>query len=171
MGTDRELISTVTAVAGAREEGEADNNGVINHIFGAGLTLAGILSLERVDADVAERIRDAIDVLDAAVGELRTAALAEIVGEDAAGSENASALVASGRRRLSSLSIDGVFAYAVGSHDFCRAADNALWAHESDGLLLSARSGALLARRDGKVFYDVDSNAPLYFEDEPEALT
>jgi hypothetical protein len=177
MGTDRELTSTVAAAAAEREQGQADAaNGVINRIFRAGLTLAGILSLERVDAEVAERIRDAIDALDAVVGELRTAALAEVVGEDAARSEGETeteaenALSASGRRRLSGLAINGVFAYAVGRHDFYRAADNVLWAHESDGWLLSARSGVPLARRDGTVFYDVDSNAPLYYEDEPAVL-
>ena len=43
--------------------------------------------------------------------------------------------------------------------------DHELWAHESDGLLLSARSGTPFARRDGRVFYDVETHVPLYYED------
>ena len=70
-----------------------------------------------------------------------------------------------GRRRLTRFSAAEDFAYAVGSYDFYRAADHTLWAHESQGLLLSARSGTPLARRNGNIFYDIDSNTPLYFED------
>ena len=53
---------------------------------------------------------------------------------------------------------------------FTALADHELWAHESDGLLLSARFGTPLARRIGNVFYDIDTNAPLYHEDRPDAL-
>jgi hypothetical protein len=70
-----------------------------------------------------------------------------------------------GRRYLCSVEDDEVFAYARPSgHDFFRAADHMPWAHESDGLLLSARSGAPLARRAGNVFHDITSDAPLYYE-------
>ena len=165
MGTDHDLISsTAAAERGLLESHDA----VVNRIFGAGLALAGILSLERVDAEVAERLREAIGSLDAAVVELRTAALAEVVAGNAARPARRDPGTASARRRLSGVSIDDdVFAYAVGRFDFYRAADHSLWAHESDGLLLSVRSGAPLARRDGNLFYDLASNAPLYFEEAP----
>ena len=68
------------------------------------------------------------------------------------------------RRRLCTFAFDEVFAYAMHGHDFYRVGDNSLWAHESEDLLLSARSGRPLARRTGNVFYDFDSNAPLYYE-------
>jgi len=40
-----------------------------------------------------------------------------------------------------------------------------LRAHESDDLLLSARFGTPLARRSGNVFYDIETDIPLYRED------
>ena len=138
---------------------------VVNHIFATGLTLAGILSLHSVDAQVAERLHDAIHELDTAIHELRTAVLAS---RDA---DNELRLVAlpdaptpNRHRRLSHVANNAVFAYAAGGHDFYRAHDNELWAHESDDLLLSARSGAPLARRVGKMFHDIATNAPLYHE-------
>ena len=51
------------------------NQRVINRVFGVGLTLAGALSLGRLDTEVADRLRDAIDQLDAVVRELQHAAL------------------------------------------------------------------------------------------------
>lgn len=77
--------------------------------------------------------------------------------------------IPNGHRRLCRLTANEVFAYAVG-HDFHRAADHELWAHESEGLLLSARFGTPLARRIGNVFYDITTNEPLYREDRPAAL-
>ena len=35
---------------------------------------------------------------------------------------------------------------------------------EQDGVLLSARSGEPLARRRGKVFFELELNQPLYYE-------
>jgi len=49
---------------------------VIDHIFGAGLGLAAILSLDRLDAAVAERVREALNALDTAVAKMRAAAYA-----------------------------------------------------------------------------------------------
>ena len=50
-------------------------------------------------------------------------------------------------------------------HDFFRASDHELWAHESDDLLISARSGTPLAHRVGDVFYALETDTPLYYED------
>jgi hypothetical protein len=58
-----------------------------------------------------------------------------------------------------------MFAYAARGTGFFRASDRTLWAHEHDGVLLSARSGAPLAHRVGNVFYDLESELPLYIED------
>ena len=70
-----------------------------------------------------------------------------------------------GCRYLCSVDDGEAFAYATPTgHDFFRAADHMPWAHESDGLLLSARSGAPLARRAGTVFYDVTNDQLLYYE-------
>ena len=141
------------------------HNDVIRRIFGVGLTLAAILSLERVDDEVAERLRDALGVLDTSVADLRTTALEHQTTQGTAQAEVPREATTTGSRRLRRCSVDEVFAYAVNRCDFLRAADNALWAHESDGLLLSARFGTPLARREGRIFYDLDSHAPLYFED------
>ncbi|HEY5013239.1 MAG TPA: hypothetical protein VIK61_11130 [Acidimicrobiia bacterium] len=53
------------------------------------------------------------------------------------------------------------FAYAR-VHDFYRASDHALWAHLRDGQLISARSGHPLAYQIGSVFYDTDTDQPIY---------
>jgi hypothetical protein len=57
-----------------------------------------------------------------------------------------------------------VVAYAPRGHDFYRASDDVLWAHESEGRLLAARSGTMLARKSGRVYYDADNDAPLYYQ-------
>lgn len=60
---------------------------------------------------------------------------------------------------------DGVvFAYADHGHDFIRASDRELWAVERDDVLVSARSGVVLARRRGRVFFAAETDAPLYYE-------
>ena len=68
------------------------------------------------------------------------------------------------RRRLNDIRTDEVFAYAVGRHDFRRASDFALWAYESDDVLLAARTGEPFARRYGNVFFDLESHLPIYYE-------
>ncbi len=148
------------------EHNSADlHDRVINHIFGSGLTLAGILSAQQVDAGTAERLNAVIVQLDAAVRDLRSAAIAHVVEDQRESAKRLGPVPPEWRRRLWRLSVDEVFAYAVAGHDFYRAGDRMLWAHESDGLLLSARSGTPLARRDGQVFYDIESGLPLYYED------
>ena len=81
------------------------------------------------------------------------------------GDDPAGATRLDGRRYLCSVDDGEVFAYATPTgHDFFRNADHMPWAHESDGLLLSARSGAPLARRSGTVFYDITNDELLYYE-------
>jgi hypothetical protein len=55
-----------------------------------------------------------------------------------------------------------VFAYARG-HDYIRRSDRTLWAHISDGVLISARSGEPLAYQVGNAFYDYNTRQPLYY--------
>jgi hypothetical protein len=55
------------------------------------------------------------------------------------------------------------FAYARGN-DFIRCSDHTLWAHLTDGQLLSARSGNLLAYQRDNVFYDANTHQPIYYQ-------
>ncbi len=153
---------------------------VITHIFGCGLTLAGIMGRADIGDDVARRLQDVIEELDTALNTIRHAALAALVADRdqhpdapahdvivAADPEPVTPVLvgSDGARRRLSRFADDAFAYALHGHDFYRMSDHELWAHESDGLLLSARSGTPLARRDGHVFYDIETNVPLYYED------
>jgi hypothetical protein len=57
---------------------------------------------------------------------------------------------------------DERFAYARG-RDYIRGSDHTLWAHLSDGVLISARSGEPVAyERDGAL-YDYHSRKPVYY--------
>jgi len=58
---------------------------------------------------------------------------------------------------------DTVFAYARG-HDFIRRSDDTLWAHLSEGSLISARSGNCLAYQVGSVFHDAVTHVPVYYK-------
>jgi hypothetical protein len=148
---------------------------------GAELALASIVGLDTIDANVAGQLRDVIDQLEAVANELRSADVAfwvrnpdlrpdqasrlTIVRPASSWMEDARPMRAEGRRYLCNFEDGQVFAYATPSgHDFFRATDDTPWAHESDGLLLSARSGTPLAVRSGRVFHDVTSNEALYFE-------
>ena len=92
------VLSAMGAESDPRHEGCADGarDRVISHVYSAGLTLAAVLGMPRVEGELQNRVRDALAMLDLAIQELQTAAF---------------------------------------------------------------------ARRDGDVFYDVTTNAPLYFED------
>ena len=57
-----------------------------------------------------------------------------------------------------------VFAYADRGHEFVRASDRELWAVERDDALVSARSGEPLAYKRGRVYFDADTEQPLYYE-------
>jgi hypothetical protein len=54
------------------------------------------------------------------------------------------------------------FAYARGQ-EFIRYGDHARWARLADDQLFSLRSGACIAYRVGRVYYDAISEEPLYY--------
>lgn len=57
-----------------------------------------------------------------------------------------------------------VFAYAERGHEFVRASDRESWAVERDDALVSVRSGYVLARRIGRVYFATDNDQPRYYE-------
>ena len=57
-----------------------------------------------------------------------------------------------------------VFAYAERGNELIRASDRELWAVERDDVLVSVRSGEVLARRRGRVYFGADTDEPLYYE-------
>jgi len=57
-----------------------------------------------------------------------------------------------------------VFAYVERGSEFFRASDHQLWATEREDLLVSARSGTALAQRRGKVYFDLETDTPIYYE-------
>jgi len=69
-----------------------------------------------------------------------------------------------GTRRLCRFDDGEPFAYVRHAHDFYRVRDHMLWAQEIDDLLVSSRSGAPLARRQGAVYYDAETGLPLFYE-------
>ena len=140
------------------------------------------MSRYRVDDDVADHLSDVIDELDGAIRELRSDALDSAIRDRDARvratqpdmqsvrlMRPATAPVrfhpSDVRRRLCRIVDDEVFAYAMRGNEFIRECDHTLWAHERDGLLVSARSSTPFARRVGDTFYDLESDAPLYYED------
>jgi hypothetical protein len=149
---------------------------LINHLFRSGLSLAAVLSLPRVEGGVAARLRDVLDQLDAAIGEVRHLALtAALTAANAqsplsrmpAQPEPTRSLHLGTEHRRSQLcrfAVDEVFAYALSGHDFYRVSDDELWAHECDGFLLAPHSGVPFARRVGRAFCEVESAEPLYYE-------
>jgi hypothetical protein len=157
------------------------HDAAINHVFRCGLRLAAVVRRPDVNDEVAQRLGDAIEDLDLAVSVLRRAAFTALVADrdrHADTSEPDPTIVVapdppvaehlaptSARRCLRRIFDDGVFAYAMRGHDFYRASDHVLWAHESDDLLLSARSGTPFARRVADVFYDLETDVPLYYHD------
>jgi len=54
---------------------------LVNHLFGSGLTLAAVLNLQGLDREVSNRVRDVIEQLDAAIGEIRQLAIAAVAIE------------------------------------------------------------------------------------------
>ena len=57
-----------------------------------------------------------------------------------------------------------VFAYVARGKEFVRMRDHGLWAVEHDDVLVSARSGAPLAYRRGRVYFATETDEPLYYE-------
>jgi hypothetical protein len=73
-------------------------------------------------------------------------------------------------RYLCRVDDNSLHAYASTRRDFHLASDDSLWAHESHGWLLGATTGARFAHRVGSIYYDAQTEAPVYFEtNEPPA--
>jgi len=69
-----------------------------------------------------------------------------------------------GVRTLCRFDDGAIFAYVDHGHEFIRASDRELWAVERDDSLVSARSGEVLAQRRGRVYFDVETGEPVYYE-------
>ena len=67
-------------------------------------------------------------------------------------------------RYLCRVDDNSLHAYASTRRDFHLASDDTLWAHESHGWLLAASSGTQFAHRVGNIYYDAQTEAPMYFE-------
>jgi len=76
----------------------------------------------------------------------------------------ADAILSAHPRCLCRFEDGAVFAYAERGREFIRASDRELWAVERDDMLVSARSGAQLALRRGRVYFSADTDEPLYYE-------
>jgi len=132
----------------------------VGYLFQSGLAISNLVADARTDATTGAVLRDVSERIDAAVREIRGAAVTRV-------SDQRARLARSDRadgRVLRRVNIDEVFAYAVGATDFYRATDDELWARDAQGLLVSARSGTPLARREGNLYYDPESGVPLYYE-------
>ncbi len=58
---------------------------------------------------------------------------------------------------------DQLFAHAPGRRDFFKEGDDdVVWAHESHGWLVAAKSGQTLAHRTGDVYYGATDGKRLY---------
>src|SRR5690242_15311230 len=75
-------------------------------------------------------------------------------------------------RYLYTTADDQLFAHAPGRRDFFKEGDDRVWAHESHGYLIAAKSGQTLAHRTGDVYYGVVDGERLYrVSSEPAAGT
>jgi hypothetical protein len=156
---------------------------VVDRLFGSGLVLTRAARGDGVSEAVRACLHDVIDELDAAIAEVRSAALAGVTGTREArvipaGRRSVVTLVpdidgapdgASPRRCLRRVDTGEEFAYAMRGTHFFRASDGASWARQRGDTLVATRSGAHLAQRVGQVFYDVESHRPLYYESVGEA--
>ncbi len=67
-------------------------------------------------------------------------------------------------RCLCRVADDELFAYVARGNEFVRISDHAVWAVEHDDVLVSARSGAPLAYRRGRLYFASDTDQPIYYE-------
>jgi hypothetical protein len=65
-------------------------------------------------------------------------------------------------RYLYTTADDQLFAHAPGRRDFFKEGDDRVWAHESHGWLIAAKSGETLAHRTGDVYYGAVDGERLY---------
>ena len=130
---------------------------VIRDLHESALALTTILHEPGVSARVVETLNAAIRALDDAIRDVRTTVFA-------ARPPDTQLLRRIHHRYLVRIEDEVVIAYADGGHDYRRVHDDTLWAHESDGTLLSSRSGTPIARRSGSTYYDTVTNIALYYE-------
>ena len=125
-----------------------------------GLALAIVLNeRDRLDDRAVEALTTASALLDRAVRDVHATAFA------VRGQLRPRSPVSAQRRYVVRIEDEAVIAYCDGDgHDFRRVHDDSVWAHESEGTLLSARSGTPIARRSGIVYYDPVTDLPLYYE-------
>ena len=168
------------ADAGVATDGAADLYGrVVNRLFRSGLDIASIASHPSVNDDIRAPLGRVVDQLEGAIAKLRIAALASAVSNGIPSVDAPPAVLAATdpqagtrdepttpRRLLRRVTDHALFAYAMRGHDFYRARDDQLWADDSDGTLLSARTGTPFAVGVGNVFYDNETDAALYYEAE-----
>jgi len=128
-------------VPGAPDDAESDRRRKL--VFAATLRLARVMTNAPIEPAVADQLIEVIDDLDAAIRLRSAPELAHPV-------------------RICRFADGEEFAYQHG-HDFFRASDHRVWAHQSGDLLLSARSGTPFARAVGKAFHDVETGVPLYY--------
>ena len=134
---------------------------VVRQLHACGLALATLVREARVlDGSIAETLSAVQATLDLAVRDIHATTFAvrqQLRPQAAADSDGH-------RRYVIRIEDEAVLAYADGDgHDFRRVHDDSIWAHESDGTLLSARSGTPIARRSGIVYYDAVNDIPLYY--------
>ena len=123
------------------------------HVFRAGLLLASARNLARPDGSAIAQIDHARAELDLIAAKIHTTGLSEVVAPDE---------MPFRARRLRR--VESTFAYLRDGTDWVRVADGRLWAQESEHVLYSANGGRALARRDGRVFDDMETQVPLYCE-------
>ena len=133
---------------------------VIRDVQECALSLTSLLGSRLASSDpTAETLQCALETLDRLIRDIRTTAFSvreQLRSSDAHPSRTST-------RFLIRVEDEVVIAYMDG-HDFRRVHDDSLWGHDSDGLLLSARSGSTLARRNGHIYYDTVTSLPLYYE-------
>jgi len=140
-------------------------DGLNDHVHRAGLALASARNVCR-DSAVAASLDQVSGQLDLLVAEIHAAAHSQAVTP----SEDDSQRIPLYARRLRHIESGTAFAYLHGDGEWVRAADGAVWAYESDGVLRSARSGHAFARRRGAVFYDIETHTPLYCEEQAPGI-
>jgi hypothetical protein len=158
-GADRTRGGTVVS-SGSGDDSAHALDRAVNRLFGSGVLIADLLHDPGLDPEIATRLRAVAEGLDAAVHEIQSWALTRTRDEHGARPRPRHAT----ERTLRRINIDEVFAYALRGNDFYRVTDDRLWAHDSDGLLLSARSGTPLAQRHGRIYYDTTTDVPLFYE-------
>jgi len=133
---------------------------VVGNLHASALTITKILNeSNRLDERVIEGLNASIQLLEHAIQDIHTATF---VGQQPRPSDPQ--LPSIHPRYLVRIEDEAVIAYADDGHDFRRVHDDTVWAHDSDGTLLSARSGTPIARRSGSIYYDTVTDIPLYYE-------